>query len=84
MLPQLEDIERAILKVCAALLNSPTVALQDNFLDLGGNSLRAAELSSRLRDAFGVEVPVDVVLSEDSFASLAVAVSRLAAPVKAG
>jgi acyl carrier protein len=81
---QPEDIELAILTTCAALLKTPEIALQDNFLDLGGNSLRAAELSSRLRDAIGVEIPVDVVLSEESFASLAAAVFRLATPVQAG
>lgn len=66
----LEQIWREVLKV-------PTVDPQDNFLDIGGNSLRAGEISARLRTTLGVDVPIDVVLSEESFADLARAVTAM-------
>jgi acyl carrier protein len=64
------DIWKEFLKV-------PDVSPEDNFLDLGGNSLRAGEIAARLRRELGVDVPIDVVLSEDSFATFSAAVDRL-------
>jgi hypothetical protein len=47
------------------------VAAQDNFIDLGGNSILAIQLASRLRQRLRLDLgPADVLLAE-SLADLA-------------
>jgi acyl carrier protein len=71
------DVEGVVSEVWREVLKVGDAAPNDNFLDLGGNSLRAGEIASRLRAALGVEVPIDVVLSEESFASFSRAVHEM-------
>jgi acyl carrier protein len=62
-------IERA-LAVCAEVLDLATVDVSDNFLDLGGDSFSAIELSARMSEVCGCEILVDDLFMADSFASL--------------
>ncbi len=52
------------------LLQVPRVAADDDFFDLGGHSLLATRLQHRVREAFGVDVPVAVVFTERTPAAL--------------
>ena len=50
---QLEHDERALLKTVASVVGSParqTIRLTDNFFDVGGNSLNAISVVTRMRD----------------------------------
>ncbi|EDX78301.1 amino acid adenylation domain protein [Coleofasciculus chthonoplastes PCC 7420] len=49
------------------------VGVNQTFTDLGGNSLQATRILSRVRDAFGVDIPVSVMLQnrESSAATIA-------------
>ena len=40
------------------------IGLHDNFIDLGGNSLSAVRCINRIRETFGVDVPMDVFFLE--------------------
>ncbi|WP_405686737.1 amino acid adenylation domain-containing protein [Streptomyces sp. NBC_00057] len=67
-----EDILRGLV---AELLGLPQVAVDDNFFDLGGHSLAAVRLLSRVRSVFGVSLPVRAVFDAPTVAQLAERVS---------
>ncbi|MEU6664779.1 amino acid adenylation domain-containing protein [Streptomyces sp. NPDC046727] len=45
------DTERLVAEVWCDVLNIPVVAAQDNFFDLGGDSIKSTQVAARLRDA---------------------------------
>jgi acyl carrier protein len=75
------DVEARLAAMWREVLSVPEVAADDNFLDLGGNSLRAGEMAQRIRAELGVAVPIDVILGEETFSALTRAV-RAAAPAR--
>jgi hypothetical protein len=52
------------------------VGVHDNFYELGGHSLTATQLVSRLRDLFGVTVPLQRFFARPTVAALAAAVAQ--------
>lgn len=50
------EVEIVVAKVWANLLSSPRIGLDDNFFDLGGNSLRIAKLKSSLEIEAGIRL----------------------------
>jgi FkbH-like protein len=56
-------LERELTALWAELLGLPSVGVQDNFFDLGGHSLLAVQLLSRVREAYQVDLSLDVVYS---------------------
>jgi amino acid adenylation domain-containing protein len=64
-------VEQVIATVWNDLLGAGPVSRQDSFFDLGGHSLLAARVGARLRDAFGVDVPVRDLFEEPTLAGLA-------------
>ncbi len=47
------------------------IGIRDNFFTLGGHSLLATQVISRLRDEFGVEVPLQQIFETPTIADLA-------------
>jgi acyl carrier protein len=60
-------IESVVAKIWQDILEVDRVTPADNFLDLGGNSLRAGEIAWRIRDELGVELSIDVLLDTETF-----------------
>lgn len=56
------SIEQVIAGIWKDLLGLQQVMSDDNFLLLGGESLLATQASARLRDVFGLEVPLRSIL----------------------
>jgi acyl carrier protein len=54
-----------------SLLQIDRVSVHDNFFDLGGHSLSATQLVSRIRDEFGVELPLYRVFERPTLEHLA-------------
>ncbi|MBB0242564.1 non-ribosomal peptide synthetase/polyketide synthase [Streptomyces alkaliphilus] len=52
------DVERRVLELFRDLLGLPRVGMHADFFGLGGHSLLAAKLLSRVRDEFGLQIPV--------------------------
>ena len=66
------NIERELAKIWCRVLHLDCIGVRDNFLDLGGNSLRMAQVINRVRDAFGVELPLRELFEHPTVASLAI------------
>ncbi|MES1241756.1 MAG: amino acid adenylation domain-containing protein [Acidobacteriota bacterium] len=68
--------EELLASAWAALLGVGRVGRSEDFFDLGGHSLQATRLVSRVRELFGVELPVRAVFEEPVLADLAARVDR--------
>jgi aspartate racemase len=78
--------ERRICDIWRRVLNQQNVGVDDNFFHLGGHSLLAMQVVSRLRDAYGVNIPLRSFFQSPTIAGLVELVlaarlqARIAAP----
>jgi amino acid adenylation domain-containing protein len=75
--PPATETERALAELWTGLLDAPRVGTGDDFFSLGGHSLLAAQLVARLREAFGVELPLRTVFDAPALAALAARIDAL-------
>lgn len=61
--PQTEA-EIALHGIWIELLNVSACSVDDDFFALGGSSLLAAQMLSRIQDRFGVDLPLDTVFAD--------------------
>ncbi|OYE05895.1 non-ribosomal peptide synthetase [Nostoc sp. 'Peltigera membranacea cyanobiont' 232] len=59
-----------------SLLKTKFVGRRDNFFELGGHSLLATQLVTRIRDSFGVEIPVRKVFEQSILSELATEIDK--------
>ncbi len=64
-------IEHAVAKIFAEVLRSDHVGINDNFFALGGDSLRATQVTARVVSVFGIELYNSVVFQRPTVAELA-------------
>ncbi|RKH37137.1 condensation domain-containing protein, partial [Corallococcus llansteffanensis] len=64
-------LEQQLASAWQSVLRLDKVGVHDNFFDLGGNSLLATQVVSRLRDQFAVSVPLHVLFQAPSISGLA-------------
>ncbi|GIJ64867.1 non-ribosomal peptide synthetase [Virgisporangium aurantiacum] len=69
--PPRTSVERTLAGLWAALLGLDRVETGANFFELGGHSLLATQLVSRIRSAFGVQLPLRTVFEAPTVAALA-------------
>ncbi|WP_293128194.1 non-ribosomal peptide synthetase [Microcoleus sp. bin38.metabat.b11b12b14.051] len=70
-------IEQMLVKIWVEVLGIKRVSIRDNFFELGGHSLLATQLVSRVRDAFGIELPLRSVFEAPTIAELSEVVESL-------
>jgi amino acid adenylation domain-containing protein len=70
-------VEELLAVLWCELLGAERVGIHDNFFALGGHSLLATQLASRVRDAFGVELPLQRIFEAPTVAELAAALPVL-------
>ncbi len=73
--PRTEE-EARVARIWAEVLGIDTVGIEDNFFELGGHSLLATRVISRIRDAFGIEVPLRSLFESPTVAGLAREISE--------
>ncbi|WP_020479986.1 non-ribosomal peptide synthetase [Mastigocladopsis repens] len=69
-------VEEVLAGIWAQLLFLQKVSIEDNFFDLGGHSLVATQVISRLRTTFGVELPLRQLFESPTVAELAEHIER--------
>ncbi|HEU0054920.1 MAG TPA: amino acid adenylation domain-containing protein, partial [Longimicrobium sp.] len=70
-------VQETVARVFAGLLRVSRVGARDNFFALGGHSLLVTRLVSRMREAFGVELPLRAVFDAPTVERLAARVEEL-------
>ncbi len=73
------DTEVQLAAIVAELLTLDRVGLNDNFFEMGGHSLLATQFVSRVRETFGVELPLRTIFEHPSVGELAGQVDDLQA-----
>jgi amino acid adenylation domain-containing protein len=63
--------EQVLAGLWSAVLGVDAVGANDGFFALGGHSLRATRLASRVREVFGIELPLRAVFERATLADLA-------------
>ncbi|XHX79763.1 MAG: amino acid adenylation domain-containing protein [Stenomitos frigidus ULC029] len=70
-------LEVILARLWSELLGVHQVGIHDNFFALGGHSLLATQLTSRIRDEFGVELPLQRLFEAPTIAQLVPIIDRL-------
>jgi acyl carrier protein len=75
--PPRNEFERRIAQIWQEVFGIQQVGIHDDFFELGGDSLLALRVSSRLRDAFQVEFPLQRFFEFPTVASLTSAITQI-------
>ena len=67
-------IEETLARIWVEVLLVDSVGVDDEFMDLGGDSLRAARIINRVRQVFGLDAPGARLLDARTVAQMAVAI----------
>jgi amino acid adenylation domain-containing protein/FkbM family methyltransferase len=82
------ETEKMLVAIWTELLNLPNIGINDDFFDLGGQSLMAIRAVSRIRDEIGVNLSLRNLFEQPTVAGLAEVIDRLSwvakAPTPAG
>ncbi|MBU6399317.1 MAG: amino acid adenylation domain-containing protein [Verrucomicrobia bacterium] len=73
-------IEISLAQIWREVLRLDRVGTQDNFFDLGGHSVLAAQVLARIQQAFGLELPLRVIFEHPTLAGLATVLDQTPRP----
>lgn len=75
-----DDIEGLVADIWTDVLECPETGIDDNFFNLGGDSVRAARIVSRLNDLFQLALPVAALFRHPTVRQFTDELKRLAHP----
>ncbi|HEY0734368.1 MAG TPA: amino acid adenylation domain-containing protein, partial [Herpetosiphonaceae bacterium] len=70
------EVEQQLAEIMRAVLRREQISIFGNFFDLGGHSLLATQVVSRIRDAFGINLPLQTIFETPTIAGLAEQIER--------
>lgn len=71
------EVERQLIRILTDLLSVEEITLDDDFFMLGGHSLMGAQLLTKVREAFGVEITLMNLFENGTIAAMAAEIERL-------
>ncbi|HEX5603286.1 MAG TPA: amino acid adenylation domain-containing protein, partial [Pyrinomonadaceae bacterium] len=71
------SLEQDLADIWIRLLGIERVGIHDNFFELGGHSLLLTRLATRIRDQFGVEVPMRILFDVPTIEGISVSITSL-------
>jgi len=72
-----DDTEAALAEIWCAALDTDRIGVEDDFTDLGGDSLDAETIMMMIEQELGVHVPITILASASTIAALAREVTPL-------
>ncbi|MFN6485180.1 MULTISPECIES: non-ribosomal peptide synthetase [unclassified Nostoc] len=78
--PPQNSTEEVLAGIWAKVLRLEQVGIHDNFFELGGHSLLATQVMSRVRQAFQIEIPLQLLFENPTIATLAQAIAQNQTP----
>ena len=66
-----DEIEKRLMKIWEDLLGIGPIGVNQNYFDLGGNSLLATRLFARIKQAFNVDLPLSTLIEAQTIEDLA-------------
>ncbi|OOM76973.1 plipastatin synthase subunit C [Clostridium puniceum] len=69
------NVEQELVKVMEEILGIKNISMNDNYYQLGGDSIKAIQISSRLKD-IGLNIQVKDILTNDSIKEIAATVEK--------
>ena len=76
-MPPETDFQATLADIWQAVMNIEQIGIHDNFFDLGGHSLPAIRISSRINEQFEMDLSLDVFFANPTIASLAEAIEEI-------
>src|SRR5207253_4616780 len=65
------DTERRLINIWQEVLGIPSISVDDNFFDVGGNSLLAVRLFTRIEKTFHIKLPLATLIEAQTVEQLA-------------
>ncbi|WNZ59300.1 phosphopantetheine-binding protein [Myxococcus sp. MxC21-1] len=75
--PPRSDVEERLVALWQEVLSRQSIGVEDDFFELGGHSLLAVRAHSRLRELFGVDLPLRTLFELTTVARLAEKIEAL-------
>jgi acyl transferase domain-containing protein len=74
------DIERSLAAIWGALLGVEEISIHDNYFEIGGDSLIAAQIYARLKQTFPIDLSLGELLTNQTIAELAAVIQEKLEP----
>ena len=65
------EIEEELVRIWSGVLKIETIGRNDNFFEMGGNSLQASRIINLIFEVFGMELPIRTIFELQTIKALA-------------